>query len=101
MNKGKKYYHWIYGENIIREDTPTYLLNLEIGVSIRFSYEQGFFMDFDDFFKYVADVQFFYGDRPNEERVEEILIDAWNFLCHFEQEEENQQELRNLEDDIY
>lgn len=85
-----EYYHWIFGENILREDEPTYLINLEIGVSIRFNYEEGYFKDFDEFFGGIADVQFFYGNRPDDDEVEAILTEAWNFLCHFEREDENQ-----------
>jgi len=31
------YDHWLWGENTLREDNPEYLINLEIGVSIRFN----------------------------------------------------------------
>lgn len=93
MKNNKKYFHWIYGENILRDDNPTYIINMEIGVCIRFDYEEGFFADFKEFFEHVADVQFFYGNRPEESKVKEVLTEAWNFLCKFEEEEENRGEL--------
>lgn len=89
MSLSKKYFHWLFGENILRDDKPTYLINLEIGVSIRFDYDEAFFIDYEAFFNNVADVQFIYGSRPDDEEIQVILTDAWNFLCHVEREEEN------------
>ena len=31
------YDHWLWGVHTLREDNPEYLINLEIGVSIRFN----------------------------------------------------------------
>lgn len=90
------YFHWIFGENILREDTPTYLINLEIGVSIRFTYKEAYFASCEDFFNIIADVQFFYGTRPKGVELDNILIEAWNFLCEFERKEEY---LNSAEDD--
>lgn len=91
MDSEKKYYHWIWGENKLRSDAPNYLINLEIGVSIKFDSELAMFSDYDNFYKSLADVQFLYNNRPSSSKVQEILIEAWNYLCLEE---------RKLEDDL-
>ena len=62
----EKYYHWIWGENILRDDEPNYLINLEIGVSIRFDFAAGYMIDFETFFDSIADVQFFLELAPGK-----------------------------------
>lgn len=80
MNLQEKYYHWVWGENHIRPDKPNYLINLELGISIKFDYADGMFQDYEGFYESVADVQFLFGKRPGKERLEDILTDAYNFL---------------------
>ena len=92
MDIATRYYHWIWGQNLVREDGPSYLINLEIGVCIRYQdNEDSLHADFDTFFREIADIQFFYGERPDMEEVENILAEAWNYLCYEE---------RILEEDI-
>ena len=79
-----KYFHWIWGENKLREDSPEYLINLEIGVSIRFDSSLAMFASFEEFYKEIADVQFIY-ERPSDAQVERVLIEAWNYLALEEQ----------------
>lgn len=81
---GKKYFHWLWGENHLREDEPNYLINLEHSVSIRFDYADALGVSFEQFRNKIADVQFLSGRRPEPQRVEDILIEAWNYLCHEE-----------------
>jgi hypothetical protein len=88
MSHHTDYYHWVLGENILRDDRPTYLINLELGVSIRLDYAASYFASYEEFSADIADVQFITGERPTKERVEEIKKDAWNFLALFERKEE-------------
>ncbi len=85
MNLNEKiqehFYHWVWGNNFIRGDEPSYLINLELGLSIRFDYKEGFFASYEDFIENIADIQFMLGDRPDDEdELERILTDAWNYL---------------------
>ncbi len=100
MARFDKYLHWVFGENILLDDQPTYLINLQYAVCIKFDYADGYFASYEDFWDNVAEVQFLTHPRPNEETVKELLREAWNFLAHFEREEENRAELRSLDDDF-
>ena len=75
------YDHWLWGENTLREDNPEYLINLEIGVSIRFNSSIAMYADYEEFYNGIADVQFLYGERPDEDEVNRILIEGWNYLA--------------------
>lgn len=79
----EKYKHFVWGENnISQENQQTYIIKLDFpACSIRFNYADGMFASFEQFYENIADVQFFTGDRPGEDEVQEILIDAWNFLA--------------------
>lgn len=84
MNKKlhNHFYHWLIGDNPLRDDEPSYIVNLELGISIRFSMEDAFFADYDEFYNGISDVQFLIGDRPKKEAdLTRILIDAYNFLA--------------------
>ncbi|MEI6865597.1 hypothetical protein [Flavicella sp.] len=78
----KKYKHFVWAENnISQEAQQTYIVKLDFpACSIRFDYSEGFYAGYDEFYKSIADVQFFTNDRPSEEEVAEILTNAWNFL---------------------
>lgn len=81
LEKAKKYFkHWVWGDNDLTGNEHSYLINLEHGVSLKFPYGETFFADFEDFETSLADVQFLSGNRPGPEEVEELIIDAWNFL---------------------
>ena len=95
-NIQEKYFHWVWGENKIREDEPTYLINLEILVSIRFDYSEGMFASYDDFYNKIADIQFLNGQRPNDNRLNEILTEAWNYMAIEERILDN--DLEDLQD---
>lgn len=74
------FYHWLWGDNNLRHDAPNYLINLEYGVSIKFQYDAEF-EDYEEFYGSVADVQFLTGERPDQDRVQKLMLDAWNYLC--------------------
>ena len=91
------YFHWLWGENILRADEPNYLVNLEHSVSIRFDYAHSYFASYEDFFESIADVQFFTNERPDEDTLAILLTEAWNFLALSEQEEENRADEREFD----
>lgn len=97
MSKHNDYFHWIYGENRLRDDKPNYLINLEIGISIRFDDSLAYFSDYDTFYNSIADVQFFMNTRPGEERLEEILTEAWNFMVL--EDRQLEEDCENMEDE--
>ncbi len=90
------YFHWLWGDNILREDEPNYLVNLEHGVSIRFDYGDSYYASYEDFYGSIADVQFLGGKRPDGDTMEFLFTEAWNFLALSEGEQENR---ANLGDD--
>ena len=69
MDLEKIYFHWLWGDNNIRNDRPNYLINLEYGVSIRFDYSKAMFIDYDTFYENIADIQFLSGKRPDKEKL--------------------------------
>lgn len=98
MDISEKYFHWIWGENTLRDDNPEYLINLEIGISIQFDSELGMFATYEEFFNGIADIQFFYGNRPEQNKLDSILTDAWNYLAL---EERNLKgDLSNIDDEF-
>lgn len=86
MNQ-EQYKHYVWGENNISQDRQqTYIIKLDHpACSIRFDYAEGVFTGFDDFYRHIADVQFFTGHRPDDAEVQRILADAWNFMVLEEQ----------------
>lgn len=80
-NRAKEYFkHWVWGDNLISQSGAVYLINLEYGVSIKFDYGDAFFASFEDFENSISDVQFLNGERPDEATVEQLVVDAWNFM---------------------
>jgi hypothetical protein len=78
-----EYQHFLFGENnISQKDQQTYVIKLSHPpCSIRFNYLDSIFASYEEFYKNIADVQFFSGERPSDKEVDEILTDAWNFLA--------------------
>lgn len=75
-----QYFHWVWGDNLINHPGKVFLINLEYGMSIRIDYGDAYFADFDAFKDELSDVQFLSGARPDDETVENLLINAWNFM---------------------
>lgn len=94
MTLHDKFYHWYFGDNILRDDYPSYVTNHEIGVVIRFNDAHSYGAGFEYFYEDIADVQFYLG-RPDEERVREVLEEAWEFLCHYDRKEEQMAQERD------
>jgi hypothetical protein len=99
----KNYLHFVWGENNISSpEQQTYIIKLDAPpVSIRFDYSQGMFATFEEFYDSIADVQFFSNERPSKEKVDKILIDAWNFMALEERKlDEDLDEMEEDEDDF-
>lgn len=98
----KKYFHWFIGDNNIRADRPQYIANMDIGIVIRFEEnEVSLFADFDEFYNGIADVQFIYGNRPDKDRMQRILIDAYNYMIIEDRILEQDLEDLDLEEDVF
>jgi len=82
--------HWLWGENKLREDKPEYLINLDVGVSIRYDPSLSTLASYEEFYDSIADIQFLSGVRPSPIEVEKIKVEAWNYLI---KEEEKLDEL--------
>ena len=80
MDLQEKYYHWFIGGNNFRNDKPQYIANMEIGIVIRFELGPSMNAEFEEFYESIADVQFVHGERPEGRELEEILIDAYNYM---------------------
>lgn len=84
----REYYkHWIWGDNPLSPDIVT-LINLEEAVAFQFDYAQAYFSDFEDFESKLVNVQFLSGHRPDQDRIDHLIIDAWNFMAITEQMDE-------------
>ena len=58
-------------------------------------YGESYFASFDEFKQHIAEVNFLDPKEREKSDLDEILIEAWNFLALFEEEEENQYEANN------
>jgi len=58
-------------------------------VFVRYSLDDGYFADFDEFFANIAEVQYIDGERPSEKEHIAIITDIWNFLALDERMLEN------------
>ncbi len=98
-DKVKEYFkHWRWGDNLISHNGAMTLINLAYGLSVHFNYGDAFFASFEDFENNISDIQFINGERPNEAKVHELLIDAWNFMS-IQEKIEDGFEIEELDDD--
>lgn len=89
--------HWWLCENIINHAGQVALLRMDfpqVFILIR-DYGESYFANFDEFKNSIAEVNFFNPQDRKEADLDEILVDAWNFLALTEEEEERQYELNN------
>lgn len=99
--KTKDYFqHWLWSDNIISQEGKLYLINLEYALMVKFDYGDAYFADFEDFESQISDMQFLRGDRPDEEKVHSLLVDAWNFMGIQERIEDGFG-LEDINDDIF
>lgn len=76
------YKHFIWGENKVCHPNDEFIIKLDFPrCYIRYSMEESMFTGFDEFYSSIAEVQWIDGERPSKEEQEEILTDAWNYMC--------------------
>lgn len=89
----KRTFAWWYCDNVIDHPEQVGLLHMgfpRVFILMR-NYDAAYFATFEEWKNQLIEVTFFEkDDRDNttEEELEEILIDAWNFLLLAEEEEE-------------
>lgn len=91
MKKIEAHKHYWLGEN--KQHHPDYdviVRMIDPRVFIKFRVDLAMFAGYDEFYNSIADVQWIDG-KPDKRTQEQILTEAWNFLCI---------EDRILEDDI-
>ena len=106
MNKARKKaiercQYWWFADNIVSHPGQIALIKMDfpqVFILIR-DYGETMFAGFDDFKNRIAEVNFFNPADREETNIEEILIDAWNFLSLEEEEEERQ--YREYEEEDY
>ena len=89
--------HWWFCENIVNHKGQVGLLRMNfprVFILIR-DYDESYFASFEEFSHHIAEVNFFDPEERDEIAQDEILVEAWNFLSLFEEEEENLAELNN------
>lgn len=89
--------HWWYCDNILNHPGQCGLLRMDfprVFILIR-DYDLAYWADFDAWKDDIIELNFFSPSEREEADLEDILIEAWNFLALIEEEEENQAELRD------
>ena len=93
--------YWWFADNIVSHPGQIALIKMDfpqVFILIR-DYRETMFAGFDDFKNRIAEGNFFNPADREETNIEEILIDAWNFLSLEEEEEERQ--YREYEEEDY
>lgn len=93
---------WWYCDNIVNHKGQLGLLRMDfprVFILIR-NYEEAFFCSFEEFRDNIAEVNFFSPSEREEADIEDILIDAWNFLSLQEEEEDRMCEEMDDYDDF-
>lgn len=82
MNIPERFKHYFIGENKLFFPNEEFILKMdEPRVFVRYTLNEDYFSDFDEFFENVAEVQYIDGNRPGKQEQQKILTDIWNFLC--------------------
>jgi len=99
----RRSYHWWYCDNIVNRKVEIGLLKMDfpqVFILIR-DPDNTYFASFEEFKAHLTEVNFFNSKDRKEANLEEILIDAWNFMALQEEEEERLAAEREEEDDIF
>lgn len=92
--------HWWYCDNVVCHPDCIGLLKMDfprVFILIR-DYEEAYFVSYEEFKGGIAEINFFNSADREEADLEEILIDAWNFLSLSEEEDERQVAMYEDED---
>lgn len=97
MKKVESHKHYWWGENHQHFEGQESIFKLsEPRVFIRYNVGEAYFVDFEEFYQSIAEVQWIDG-KPSEKEQMGILTDAWNFLAI--EERLLEQDLEDLEID--
>lgn len=82
MKKFEEHKHYWWGENHQHHDGEETIIKMSFPrVFIRYKLNDAYFASFEEFYKNIAEVQWFDGTPPSEKEQTKILIEAWNFLA--------------------
>lgn len=82
MNIPEKFKNYFVGENKLFFPEEEFIFKMDYPrVFVRYSLEDGYFADFEEFFENIAEVQYLDGERPSDAEQKKILVDIWNFLA--------------------
>lgn len=98
----KRSEHWWFCENIVNRPGQIALLRMDfpqVFILIR-DYEEAYFASYEEFKEGIAEINFFNPADRDTADLDDILIDAWNFLSLEEEEEDRQAELIREDDDF-
>lgn len=85
---GENKQHHPEHETIIRMIDPRVFIKYEVGLAL--------FADYDSFVSHIAEIQWIDG-KPDKKTQEQILQEAWNFLCIEDEILEN--DMHEIEED--
>lgn len=97
MKKVDAHKHYWLGEN--KQHHPeheTIIRMIDPRVFIKYEVRLALFADYDEFVNHIADIQWI-DEKPNKRIQEQILTEAWNFLCIEDEFLEN--DLREMEEE--
>lgn len=84
-----RYDNFYISENILEYPGQLAIIKLSYPrLFLRFSYQDGYFISYEDWKDEIIVTEWLDGERPNEEEQEDILTDCWNFLALTEREED-------------
>jgi len=79
--KPEKFKNYYTGTNKLFFPDYEFVIKLSFPrVFVRFKRTEGYYTDFDKFFKNVAEVQYLDGERSSKVEEEGLLNDVWNYL---------------------
>lgn len=95
----EKFKNYFWGENKLFFPNEEFVIKLSYPrVFVRYVVADGYFVNFDEFFSNIAEVQYLDGKRPNDSVQNEILNDIWNYIALEERQLEN--DMDNIPDDF-
>lgn len=100
MNTPEKFKHFFWGENRLFFPEEEYVIKLSFPrMFVRYKVGDSLFVSFEEFVKNIAEIQYLDGERPDEEEMQEHMIDVWNYVALCERQLED--DMAEMDDDDY
>lgn len=81
-NEPERYVSFFLAENRITHPEYEYIIHLaEPRCFIKYRVRLAMFAGYDEFYDSIAEVQWLDGQAPDADIREQLLTDAWNYLC--------------------